>query len=170
MAAEDRQPNRPCDHEVVGAGRPKPIVNSRPLSKRGAVMSQANVGVVKSAYEAFEKGDVPAVLAVMDQGIVWNEAENFPYADRNPYVGPAAVVEGVFARLGGEWEYFKLAIEEIFDAGDTVVSRGRYNAVYKKTGGKISAQFVHFWTLGGGKVLKFQQYTDTLQVAKAIGA
>jgi uncharacterized protein len=132
-------------------------------------MSQANVDVVKSLYEAFGKGDVPVVLAAMDPGIVWNEAENFPYADRNPYIGPTAVVEGVFARLGGEWEYFKLAVEEVLDAGDTVVSRGRYDAAYKKTGGKISAQFAHFWKLRDGKVLTFQQYTDTLQVAKAIG-
>jgi len=132
-------------------------------------MSQDNVGVVRSVYEAFARGDVPAVLATMDPKIEWNEAENFPYADKNPYVGPTAVLEGVFARLGGEWEYFKLALEELLDAGDTVVSRGRYDAVYKKTGAKISAQFVHFWKLREGKVLSFQQYTDTLQVAKAIG-
>jgi ketosteroid isomerase-like protein len=132
-------------------------------------MSQANVDVVKSTYEAFGRGDVPAVLAAMDPGIVWNEAENFPYADRNPYVGPTAVLEGVFARLGSEWEYFKVVPEELFDAGDTVVVRGRYDAVYKKTGGTISAQFAHFFKLRDGKILTFQQNVDTLQVAKAIG-
>lgn len=132
-------------------------------------MSEANVGVVRSAYEAFGKGDVPAVLAAMDPEIVWNEAENFPYADRNPYIGPTAVLEGVFARLGSEWESFRLSPEEILDAGDTVVSYGRYEAVYKKTGTKVSAQFVHIWRLRDGKLLKYQQYTDTLQVAKAIG-
>lgn len=132
-------------------------------------MSQASVGVVSSMYEAFAKGDVPTVLAAMDARIEWNEAENFPYADRNPYIGPAAVVEGVFARLVGEWEYFKVAPEEILDAGDTVVSRGRYDAAYKKTGAKIHAQFVHVWKLRDGKVVSFQQYVDTLQVAKAIG-
>jgi ketosteroid isomerase-like protein len=132
-------------------------------------MSQANVGVVSSVYQAFARGDVPAVLANMDPAIEWNEAENFPYADRNPYVGPNAVLEGVFARLIGEWENFKVAPEEILDAGDTVVSRGRYEAAYKKTGRKISAQFVHVWRLRDGKILKFQQYVDTLQVAKAMG-
>ena len=50
-----------------------------------------------------------------------------------------------------------------------MVSRGRYDAVYKKTGVKINAQFVHVWKLSNGKILKFQQYADTLQVAKAIG-
>jgi hypothetical protein len=132
-------------------------------------MSQDNVAVVRSVYEAFAKGDVPAVLAAMDPKIEWNEAENFPYADRNPYVGPNAVLEGVFARIGGEWENFRVAPDELLDAGDSVVAQGRYLGVYKKTGGTISAQFVHVWRLRDGKLVKFQQYADTLQVAKAIG-
>jgi hypothetical protein len=46
-------------------------------------MSQENVGLIKALYEVFGRGDVPAVLGAMDPAIVWNEAENFPYADKN---------------------------------------------------------------------------------------
>jgi ketosteroid isomerase-like protein len=133
-------------------------------------MSQENVGLIRSLYEAFGRGDVPSVLAAMDPAIEWNEAEGFPYADKNPYVGPAAVVEGVFARLGGEWDGFSVAPEELLDAGNTVVATGRYGGAYKKTGTRIHAQFAHVWKLRGGKVVKFQQYTDTLPAAKAVGA
>ena len=56
-----------------------------------------NVEVIRGAYDAFERGDVPAVLASMAPNIEWNEAENFPYADGNPYIGPDAVVGGVRA-------------------------------------------------------------------------
>jgi hypothetical protein len=35
----------------------------------------------------------------MDAEISWNEAEGNPLADRNPYVGPQAVADSVFARL-----------------------------------------------------------------------
>ena len=104
----------------------------------------------------------------MDPAIVWNEAESFPYADKNPYVGPNAVVEGVFARLAEEWDGFNVAVEEVLDAGDTVVATGRYGGAYKKTGTRIHAQFAHVWRLSGGKIVKFQQYTDTLQAAKAV--
>ena len=131
-------------------------------------MSQENVGLIRSLYEAFGRGDVPTVLAAMDPAIVWNEAENFPYADKNPYVGPNAVLEGVFARLGGEWDGFKVALEEVHDAGDTVVATGRYGGAYKKTGKSIHAQFAHVWKLRGGKIVKVQQYTDTLQATKAV--
>ena len=131
-------------------------------------MSQENVGLVNSLYEAFARGDVPTVRAAMDPRIEWNEAENFPYADRNPYVGPSAILEGVFARLGSEWDGFRVGVEELLDAGDTIVARGRYEGAYRKTGVRIHAQFAHVWKLRGGKVVKFQQPVDTAQVARAL--
>jgi len=70
-------------------------------------MSQANVELIQNLYAAFPRGDAAAVLGAMDPGIVWNEAENFPYAGRNPCVGPCAIAEGVFVRLGTEWEQFQ---------------------------------------------------------------
>jgi ketosteroid isomerase-like protein len=77
-------------------------------------MAQVNVELVRGLYDAFGKGDVQAVLDKMDEGVEWNEAENWPYADRNPYVGPQAVLEGVFARLGEEWEMFSEIRQESF--------------------------------------------------------
>ena len=60
----------------------------------------SNIEPVRALYAAFAKGDMPAALACMAPDIVWNEAENYPYADRNPYIGPEAVLMGVFARIG----------------------------------------------------------------------
>jgi ketosteroid isomerase-like protein len=131
-------------------------------------MSQGNVEIVRSMYDAFAQGDVDAVIARLDPGIEWNEAEHFPYADGNPYVGPDAVVHGVFARLGSEWEYWSLDIDRLLDAGDTVVACGRYRAKNRATGGEINAQFTHVWDLQDGKAAKFQQYADTHQVLRAM--
>ena len=131
-------------------------------------MSEANGAVVRGMYEAFAQGDVPGVLVSFDPQIVWNEAENFVYADGNPYIGPDAIVEGVFMRLGSEWEYWTIDVEELLDAGDTVVALGRYEAKYNATGREIDAQFVHVWRLSDGKATRFQQYADTKQLAEAV--
>lgn len=131
-------------------------------------MSENSVEVVRSMYGAFAVGDVPAVLEKMDPRIEWNEAEGFPYADGNPYIGPDAVVEGVFARLGSEWDDWSLTIDELLDAGDTVVATGRYRGTYKQSGDAIDAQFVHVWKVQDGKAVSFQQYTDTAQVQRVI--
>jgi len=131
-------------------------------------MSQENVALVEAIYAAFGTGDVPGVLARMSPDIVWNEAENFPYADRNPYVGPEAVLTGVFARIGEEWDGFTVVPEDLLDAGDSVVVLGRYTGTYKATGRTLDAQLVHVWRVEDGKVVRFQQYTDTLQTARVI--
>jgi uncharacterized protein len=133
-------------------------------------MSSQNVETIQGMYRSFAKGDVEAVLERMASTIEWNEAESFPYADRNPYVGPTAVLEGVFARIGDEWESFQVSPEEFIDAGDAVIVQGRYRGKYKKTGAQVDAQFAHVWRVAGGKVKSFQQYADTAQFAKATGA
>lgn len=133
-------------------------------------MALDNAGFIRSLYEAFGRGDVPAVLGATDPGIVWNEAESFPYADRNPYVGPDAVLQGVFMRLATEGDGFSVNLEEVHGAGDVVVATGRYRGAFKKTGTSISLQFAHVWKLRDGRVVRFQQYTDTLQAARAVGA
>ncbi len=46
------------------------------------------------------------MLSDLFESIVWNQAENFPFADDDPYpyVRPQAIVGGVFAQSVGEWE------------------------------------------------------------------
>lgn len=133
------------------------------------VMKDKNIDIVQTMYADFAKGDVPAVLQKFDPKIEWNEAENFPYADGNPYVGPQAVLEGVFARLGAEWEYWNLTEQKYYEAksGEIIVT-GRYKAKNKTTGKIINTQFVHMWTLEDGLVTKFQQYADTFQAVEAM--
>jgi len=132
-------------------------------------MSQENVALIRGIYDGFAAGDVAAVLGAMRPDIVWNEAENFPYADGNPYVGPDAVAQGVLARCIGEWDGFAVRVDEILDAGDTIVALGRYSGTYKATGTPISAQLAHVWRVADGKAAAFQQYADTLQVTRATG-
>ena len=62
----------------------------------------SSIEPVKALYAAFAKGDIPAALATMSSDIVWNEAENYPYADLNPHKGPNGVLTGVFARIGAD--------------------------------------------------------------------
>lgn len=131
-------------------------------------MSQSNRETIENVYAAFARGDGPTVIAAMDPAIVWNEAENFPYADRNPYIGPDAVAEGIFFRLATEWNAFQAIPAEFLDAGDTVVVTGRYRATYKATNVVLDSQFAHFWRLRDGKITAFQQYTDTEQAARAV--
>lgn len=131
-------------------------------------MSQELADTVRGIYEAFGAGDVPRIIAALDPQVEWWEAESHPYADRNPYVGAEAILEGVFMRLGNEWDGFTVAPDGILDAGETIISHGHYRGTFKNTGKHIRAQFAHFFSFGDGKIVKFQQYTDTAQFSEAV--
>jgi uncharacterized protein len=127
-----------------------------------------NGEVIQRLYDAFARGDISAALAEMHGVIEWNEAENFIYADRNPYRSPAAVADGVFGRLVADWEDYKATATTILEADDdTVVGLGRSTGTNRATGKPLDAQFAHIWKLEQGKVIGFQQYIDTLQVHQA---
>lgn len=127
-----------------------------------------NSALIDRLYKAFAKGDIPAVLGAMDPNIVWNEAEGNAYADGNPYMGPEAVLNGVFGRIMQEHEYFNLVDIELHEMlNDKVLATLRYDA--KSNNGKsYNAQVAHFWTLKDGKVADFQQYVDTKKLSDAL--
>lgn len=129
-------------------------------------MSNQNVDGVRGVYQAFAKGDVPGVLGFLWPDIEWTEAEGFPYG--GTYKGPNAVLEGVFMRLGTEWDAYSAIPDEFIDAGDTVVALGKYSGTYKATGKSFQANFAHVWSLRDGKAVKFVQYTDTRKVHEAL--
>ena len=125
-----------------------------------------NGEIIKGMYDAFAKGDVPAVLGAFDENIEWNEAEGFMYGGK--YNGPGAVLENVFMKLGTEWEGFSAVPDEILDAGDNIVALGNYSGKYKESSKSMKVPFAHVWTLRDGKIVKFVQYTDTLKVSEAL--
>ena len=128
----------------------------------------SNVNSIKQVYQAFAEGDVPTVLGALSPEIDWTEAEGFPYA--GTYHGPRAVLEGVFMRLGSEWNGFAAIPDEFIDGGDTVVVLGKYSGTYKKTGKSFQADFAHVWKMQDGKAIRFIQYVDTLLVHRALQA
>jgi ketosteroid isomerase-like protein len=130
-------------------------------------MTTANVQIVKGIYDAFTRGDMGALVAVLSPQVVWNVAESYPYAAESPYIGPDAVLREL-AMLSRDWNGFAVRITEVLDAGDKVVAIGRYTGTCKKTGKSIDAQTIHVVTIAGGKITAFQQYTDTYQIRHAM--
>jgi len=129
----------------------------------------ANGDIIKGVYAAFAKGDVPAVLGTFDGGIVWSEAEGHRFAAGNPYVGPNTILMSVLMPLIAQVDGFTVTPSNVIDGGDHVAVEGRYAGTVNATGARLDAQFMHVFELRGGKVVRFQQYTDTAQWSKALG-
>ena len=121
---------------------------------------------IKSAYAALGGNDPSVLFGAMDAAINWNEAEGNPLADRNPYVGPQAIGEGVFGRLMAAIDNFTAVPGVFIDGGDHVVVLGRYGGTMKAGGATLDSPFCHVYRFRDGKAVMFQQYTDTAQWAR----
>ena len=106
------------------------------------------------------------MLGFLSPDIDWTEAEGFPYG--GTYHGPKAVLEGVFMRLGSEWNGFAAVPDEFVDAGEVVIALGKYSGAYKATGKSFQAHFAHVWRVKDGKAFRFTQYVDSLLVHRAL--
>ncbi|UCA56578.1 MULTISPECIES: nuclear transport factor 2 family protein [Aequorivita] len=159
-----KEPEAP--HSVVNLSKTKPIRLIRVEMKQGNTAQ--NIAIIEGLYKAFSAGDIPTVLAGLDPKIVWNEAEGNSLADGNPYIGPEAVLNGVFARIGAENEYFKLKDIELHNMDNNqVLATLRYEGKFKQTGKIYDVQAAHLWTLKNGKIVAFQQYVNTKKLAEA---
>jgi uncharacterized protein len=117
---------------------------------------------MESFYAAMGSGDIPGALELIDADCVWVEAAGFIYA--GTFHGPDAVLEGVFARLGGEWDGFAAIPDYIIGEGDRAVAVGTYSGTYKATGKAFSARYCHSITARDGKLVSFEQVVDSAQV------
>ena len=118
---------------------------------------------IKAGYAAFGRNDPSVLFGAMDSAINWNEAEGTPLAAHNPYVGPQAVAERVFAPLLAAIDNFTVVPSTFIDGGDHVVVLGRYGGTMKNGGATLDSPFCHVFRCQRDKVVMFQQYTDTAQ-------
>jgi uncharacterized protein len=129
-----------------------------------------NVALVQEAYDGFAKGDPGPLLNILGDNVEWYEAEHVTYWPGGAFKGPQAVLEGVIGRIPQDFENFVIDIRRILGCGDTVVVEARYRATSVKASGKpLDAQVAHVWDFKDGKVIRWQQYTDTWQFAQLTG-
>ena len=98
-----------------------------------------NRQIIQDAYASFAQSDIPAALGALADGIEWTEADGFPLG--GTYVGPQAVLEGVFMRLGEIGDEFAVVPEQIIADGDSVVAIG--NITWKHKSSPAAADSLH---------------------------
>jgi ketosteroid isomerase-like protein len=128
-----------------------------------------NRAILQKAYENFAKGDIPAVLAVLDEDVQWYEAEGNPLWNGAPAIGPQQVVEQIFTRVVQDYDGFTIHVNRIVGSSDTLVMEGRYTGSGTATGRQLDAQVAHVWDFRDGKVVRFQQYVNTAHLQQVLG-
>lgn len=125
---------------------------------------QQNLETVQRGYEAFGRGDIDALLALFDDDIVWES----PGPPELPTAGSRRgkqQVAAFFDAVNSVFDMQQFEPETFLADGDRVVVLGRDTAAVRATGKVVSSPWAHAFTLRNGKVVAFQEYIDTSDVA-----
>ena len=127
-----------------------------------------NVKVLHECYAAFGAGDMPRMLATLAPDIVWE----FPASSVIPWAGRFEGHAG-FTRfldaLGAHADAESFEPRHFLADGDYVVVLGRERFRVRATGKTWETEWAHAFTVVGGKITAFYEYTDTAAVEAAFG-
>jgi ketosteroid isomerase-like protein len=131
--------------------------------------ASANLAAVRSSYAAFARHDLDGALEMMDDGILWHQAQGLPHG--GDYRGLRAVRAAIFDPLDEQWwDDFEAAPTEFLDGGDHVVVLGRYTGRAKASGAPLDIPFAHVWRFRDGRAVEFHQFTDTRGWTEALAS
>jgi ketosteroid isomerase-like protein len=126
-----------------------------------------NVELVRQAYEAFARADIPGVLATLSQDVDWlihGPERIIPFVGRRR--GPGQVAD-FFRKLADSQIAELFQPLEFIDGQDKVIVLGTQRWRVKSTNRVYSDDWVHVFTVANGKITKFQEYHDTFAEAAA---
>jgi ketosteroid isomerase-like protein len=118
-----------------------------------------NGTLIRSAYDAFSRGDLQGAIATFAEDIFWHVPGRGPLA--RDYRGHAEVLGffGHFMELSGAT--FRLQVDELLAKGDRVVVLCTESA--RRGGRSWSSPQVHVWTVKNGKATVFLEYPGDQQ-------
>lgn len=135
--------------------------------------NEANVATVSGTYEAFGRGDIPAILEQFAEDIRWehhptgNAAQDRGLRFMRPRRGREEVA-GFYEDIEEDFEMHSFNPHS-FLAGDGLVAVViEYELTVKSTGKRVHDEEIHLYELApDGKITSFRHFLDT---AKAIEA
>jgi uncharacterized protein len=131
--------------------------------------ARTNVDVVREAYEAVGRGDIPVLLDLLTDDVEWT----LQGPSVIPFAGTRRGREGVvefFSLLGETVEFQQFEPREFVAQGDTVVVLGFESNLIKPTGRTFEQEWAHVYTLRDGKVAKHRALEDTAAYVDAFNA
>jgi ketosteroid isomerase-like protein len=127
-------------------------------------MSQENVDLVRSAYEAYNRRDVEGVLGCFHPDIDWDVPTSLQWgAHVRGLEAIGKFFEGLRPYMG---EDHRVEIGQLIDGGDRVVAIVRHQGT-APNGERYDVPSIMVWTAAGGKLTALYEQLDTLAMARA---
>ncbi|MGQ0622259.1 MAG: nuclear transport factor 2 family protein [Panacagrimonas sp.] len=123
-------------------------------------MSEANVKQVQEVFVRFGRGDVPAILEMLDENVVIE----FYGPSVIPYAGTyntKAEARKFFETVLSSVDIHQFEPQEFIAQNDKVIVTGHLRLTARATGGTIESDFVHVITVRDGLWLRFRDFMNT---------
>jgi ketosteroid isomerase-like protein len=136
---------------------------------------QERLATVGGLYEAFGRGDMPAILEVLSEDVAWEQwADNHAQAAGVPWMAERRGREGAAEFFGvvGTFDIPDFQVLSMMAGGNQVVAEVVIE-VKTAEGGHYRDEELHLWTFGAdGKISRMRHYTDTAKhiAAARVGA
>jgi len=130
-------------------------------------MSEENVEVVRRSIDAFNRGDVEAMVVDVHPEVEGTDDPRVPGA---PHKGRGrAKVKRYFESMSRYWESVRLAPERVIDLGDDVLVLGRMTARSRRGGPEIERPLDQMVTLRDGKIIRNRIFSTRAEALEAAG-
>ena len=116
--------------------------------------------IVQKAYEAFGRGDVPAILELVANDVDWElvGSPELEYAGRRRN---RQEVADFFAGVQRLDDIHSFEPREFIEAGEHVTVLGWESTTARETGKKFDSEWVHVFTVKNGKVTRWRGFFNT---------
>ncbi len=124
-------------------------------------MSQSNIQTIQSIYAAFGRGDVPGILAHLDEDVVWDEdGDSWGVPWFEPRRGKASI-PAFFAALAEHTIIHRFEPKNFLAGGDQVAVVIDLEIEVRRTGRRLRELEMHLFTFGReGRVTRFAHVLD----------
>lgn len=127
----------------------------------------ASIEVVRRAYEAFQRFDAEALIAVADPEIEFGTSAAAPGGTYRGHQGVRRYLKEVEGAFGDRWE---AAVERVADVGDDRVILIARIFGEGRVGEPLELHIAHVWELRDGKLLRGTVYLDPHEALHAVEA
>ena len=122
-------------------------------------MATTDIELVKSAFDAWNRGSIDAFTAHMSEDVAWVEASGRPEGVPTERVGRERLRSSL-ASLFDAFESYRLEVEQIRELGDRVVAVVREIARGRLSGVEVDGQWGYLITVTDGRITRIEAHRD----------